>query len=63
MIFLNTPADMQWLRETHFPHLPIWFHSAAMYGNEDAPTKIDAYFSTNPGRYDASKTTFYPRKR
>lgn len=45
---LNTTKDMRWLREVHLPTLPPQFKSAVFYGNEDAPSRIDAYLDRDP---------------
>lgn len=50
MTFLDTPADLQWLRDTHLkavPNVPA-FASAMVAGNEDAPTMITLYASSSP---------------
>ena len=44
--FLNDHSDMTWLFETHLSFLCSVrgkFHSAMLYGNEDAPDRIDLY--------------------
>lgn len=33
-VFINTPEDMQWLREVH--DVEEEYNSAVVYGNEDA---------------------------
>lgn len=45
---LNTPDDMQWLRDVHVKRLPGRYKSAVIYGNEDCPTRIDLYKSATP---------------
>lgn len=34
-VLINTPEDMQWLREVH--DVEEEYNSAVVYGNEDAP--------------------------
>ncbi len=46
--FLNTPDDMQWLREVHWPTLPPEYKSALITGNEDAPEAIAAFVDVDP---------------
>jgi hypothetical protein len=52
--FLNTPADCKWVRETHLKPsnlnngpLPE-FNSFCLFGNEDCPNQILAYFHAHP---------------
>ena len=46
--FLNSPEDMKWLRDVHIPDLPSEYEAAVVHGNEDSPSKIEAYRSPNP---------------
>lgn len=50
--FINSPEDMQWLRETHLACAPQFetahFKSAVIHGNEDCPEMIDLYLSNEP---------------
>ena len=50
-----TPIDklveLQWLRETHDPHLPAETLFVILHGNEDAPSKLEAWFTATP-RFD-----------
>jgi hypothetical protein len=46
--FLNTPEDMQWLREVHLPQLPPEYQSAILYGNEDSPDRVEVYMASDP---------------
>ena len=53
--FLNAKADCQWLRDTHLTGAAkhnIRFRSFILYGNEDAPEKIDLYESKDPDYRD-----------
>jgi hypothetical protein len=43
---------MGWLRDVHLPTLPLQFESAVIYGNEDAPDRIDAYLDRDPAHDD-----------
>lgn len=54
--FLETPADCDWLRETHLKGVPLpsdWqgFQSAILQGNEYAPHAVDLYRDAAP-RFD-----------
>lgn len=49
---LNKIEDMKWLREVHLPTLPYQFKSALIYGNEDSPSRIDAYLEREPAHDD-----------
>lgn len=44
--FLNTPEDMQWLREVH--GVGAEYHAAIVYGSEDAPYRIELFYSAEP---------------
>jgi hypothetical protein len=46
--FLDSKDDMLWLREIHWPTLPAEYQSAMIYGNEDWPSRIEAYTSPCP---------------
>ena len=49
MIFLNTPDDCQWLRDTCLGgRTDLAFKSFVLYGNEDAPTKVELYVDGEP---------------
>ena len=50
--WLDTPDDMQWLRDTKIVGLPKTIQSAFVYGNEDYPVKIEVYASTNPSIFE-----------
>lgn len=55
--FLETPEDVQWLRETHLkgvvsPSDFAAFKSAIMQGNEDAPHAVNLYADAEP-RFDS----------
>ena len=45
-VFLNTPEDMQWLREVH--GVEGEYNAAIVYGNEDAPYRIELFYSAEP---------------
>lgn len=45
-VFINTPEDMQWLREVH--DVEEEYNSAIVYGNEDAPYRIELFYSAEP---------------
>lgn len=47
--FLNTPADCAWLRETHLKDTTVpTFGSFTLYGNEDAPARLDLFPMSKP---------------
>jgi hypothetical protein len=46
--FRNSPEDIEWLRSTHLPTLPASCRSYILHGNEDAPTKVEAYDTDMP---------------
>lgn len=50
---LNTPEDLQWLKEVHLlkappPHPYDNFKFAILHGNEDAPDSVDLYMVEEP---------------
>ena len=47
-IFLNTPEDCQWLRDTVLGGRGVMFESFVLYGNEDCPEKVDLYPMAEP---------------
>ena len=48
-IFLNTQEDCDWLRSTHLGgREDLKFEAFVLYGNEDSPTKVDLYFTSDP---------------
>lgn len=53
--FINTPDDMDWLRDTHLPKLPKHYvkGSAVIHGNEDCPDRIDVYTNQDPFVYES----------
>ena len=54
MKFLNTPDDVQWLKDTALKGVPVAdFASFALHGNEDAPDYVDLYVSADPHYRDA----------
>jgi hypothetical protein len=67
--FLNTPEDMQWLRDVHLKDLDLKkYHSAILYGNEDSPHEIKVFLSDNPTVHDHFVTYwledgFYKKER
>jgi hypothetical protein len=55
--FLNDPEDVEWLLSTHLKGQTLApFASFVLYGNEDAPTRLDLYVSEDP-TYDAPCVT------
>ena len=48
-IFLDTPEDCQWLRDVHLGGRTNYkFESFVLYGNQDAPTRVDLYTTADP---------------
>lgn len=57
---LDTPEDIQWLKETHLKAGNVDYHTARhgagyfevrcaiLFGNEDSPSRIETYASANP---------------
>ena len=45
---LDTPDDMRWLRDGHLPKLSKKYKAAVITGNEDCPTRIEAYRRVKP---------------
>lgn len=55
--FMNDPADVQWLKETHLKGVPLpfiyqGFQSFVLQGNEDAPYAVNLYPSIDPNHDD-----------
>lgn len=51
--FLNDPADVSWLNETHLRGVTLpskWagFASFVLQGNEDSPNAVNLYLSADP---------------
>jgi hypothetical protein len=47
--FINTPEDMEWLRDVHLHDLDLrMYRSAILYGNEDYPYQIKVFRSLEP---------------
>lgn len=46
--FINSGADMKWLREDYLPKLPKVFKSALIKGNEDFPDWIEVFEKKDP---------------
>ena len=44
--FLNTPEDMQWLREVH--GVGAEYHAAVVHGGLTAPVSIELFYSAAP---------------
>lgn len=56
---INTPEDMQWLRDVHIPDLSLGFKSAVIYGNVDYPYAVCVYEAENPSVDDTPVTYMY----
>lgn len=47
--FLNSPEDILWLKSTHLKKRnPPPFRSFILYGNEDAPERLELFSSESP---------------
>ena len=58
--FLNTQEDCDWLKSTHLKNRPeLEFKSFVLYGNEDAPEKVELYFSNDPLYTDGFHTVTF----
>lgn len=52
--WLDTPTDIQWLLDVHLKPAPSFRPgSALLFGNEDAPTRIDVFLTNNPACWQA----------
>lgn len=51
--FMNDATDLAWLLTTHLKGrwVPL-FRSFILYGNEDAPVRLDLYASVDPNHDD-----------
>ena len=45
-VFINTPEDMQWLREVH--DVEEEYNSAVVHGGLTAPVSIELFYSAAP---------------
>lgn len=59
--FLNDPDDVQWLLDTHLRGHALPFRPASfvLYGNEDAPDKVDLYPVADAEIGDACHTVIF----
>ena len=57
MIFLNSRDDLEWAKEVH--GVPQNAKAIVIYGNEDAPDKIEWYTKRNPSVNDIPKVIRY----
>ena len=55
MQFINSPEDMAWLADVF--KLPGEWGSAIIYGNEDAPSRVELFYSAEPGVDQAPDST------
>ena len=58
MQFINSPADMAWLADVF--KLPGEWGSAIIYGNEDAPSRVELFYSAEPDVYQAPDKVILP---
>ena len=56
--YLDLPEDLEWLRQVHCPDLPRNIIAAIITGNEDAPSKVEAW---NIGNDNADASADYVR--
>ena len=55
MIFLNSSDDIDWLFEVHLKSSGLTrslYKSCLLYGNEDSPSKVELYTTTEPTVFD-----------
>ena len=58
-VFLNTPEDMQWLREVH--DVEEEYNSAVVYGGLTAPVSIELFYSAEPDYDQRPDATVSPK--
>lgn len=58
MQFINSPEDMAWLDAVF--KIPGAWGSAILYGNEDAPSRVELFYSAEPDAYQAPDKVFVP---
>ena len=52
MKFFDSPEDVEWLRTTHLNETKHEFKSFLMEGNEDSPTALDLFATSDPSCTD-----------
>lgn len=45
LTYLDSPADIDWLRSTHCPAIPAGIRYAVLHGNEDSPVRVECFAS------------------
>ena len=45
---LTTAEDIEWLRSTHVPTLPLDIKYVVLEGNEDSPSKVEGWKDQMP---------------
>lgn len=59
MSFLNSPEDIRWLLDVHLKPPPSFtIGSALLFGNEDAPTRVDVFKDSDPSCYDVPNALY-----
>ncbi len=58
-IMIDTPDDIDWLRQVHLPEMPKNVKSAMVFGNEDYPEKIVTFEERAPSIHSTG-TVYYP---
>ena len=58
MQFINSPEDMAWLADVF--KIPGEWGSAIIYGNEDAPSRVELFYSAEPDFDQAPDKVFIP---
>lgn len=49
VVFLNTPEDCNWLRDTVLGgRTDLMFGAFVLYGNEDSPSKVELFADCEP---------------
>jgi hypothetical protein len=62
--FINDPHSIQWLKEVHLKDLENIppFRSFVLYGNEDAPTRVELFTLEDPFINDVRTVVKFPQK-
>ena len=58
MQFINSSEDMAWLADVF--KIPGEWGSASIYGNEDAPSRVELFYRAEPDVYQAPDSTLTP---
>jgi hypothetical protein len=61
MLYLDSEADLQWVRNTHWENLPKGIKCVIITGNEDCPDMIEAFLEPAPSIDSRPAYTKYRR--